>query len=90
MKWSFAGPKNGMKCIQVKEPAGPNIWHDNYLCLPSDSPLNLKWSFAGPISGKACIQWSEPADPNTWNDNYLCGKYILLFLSSLSGNLSYG
>ena len=80
MKWSSAGQISGMKCIQIKEPSDPNTWTDNYLCLPSDSPLNLQWSHAGPIAGKACIQWSEPSDPHTWNDNYLCGKLHLLVL----------
>ena len=74
MRWSYAGPIRGMRCTQIKEPAGPRTWRDNYLCVPRRSPLRFKWSSAGKIRGMACIQWREPADPHTWNDNYLCGK----------------
>ena len=75
MRWSYHGPIRGMKCTQIREPSDPNTWADNYLCLPSNSPLNLQWSYAGPIRGKACIRWLETADPHTWRDNYLCGKF---------------
>ncbi len=72
--WSGAGPIGGMRCTQIHEAAEPSstTWHDNYLCVPNDSPLQLTWSSAGPISGKACVQWIEAADPHTWHDNYLC------------------
>ena len=77
MKWSSAGQIFGMYCIQIHEAADPYTWHDNFLCFPKSTPLNLQWSSAGKIPGKACIQWVESASPHkyTWGDNYLCGKF---------------
>lgn len=74
LKWSMAGPIAGMRCTQVLEPSEPasTTWTDNYLCVPSSSPLNLQWSYAGPVAGKSCVAWTEPGDPHTWSDNYLC------------------
>eukprot|EP00483_Globobulimina_turgida_P008910 UN08928 len=74
MRWSSAGAINGMKCTQIIEPAEPGhtTWRDNFLCLPTNSPLTLSWSSAGAIPGKECIQIVESADPHTWHDNYLC------------------
>ena len=77
MRWSFAGPIQGMKCTQINEDSDPHSWDDNYLCVPQDSPLDFQWSMGGPISGIACIQWLEPSDTwaitgHTWQDNYLC------------------
>jgi hypothetical protein len=61
-----------MRCTQVLEPADPNTWTDNFVCLPPRSPYNFQWSYAGPLRGQMCVQWNEPADPHTWGDNYLC------------------
>ena len=72
MKWSMAGPIEGMKCVNTKENADPHTWGDNFLCVPPDSPYDFHWSSSGPISGLDCIQWLEDSDPATWADNYLC------------------
>ena len=75
-KWSFSGMILGMRCIAINEPSEPkkHTWHDNYLCLPDDSPYNLIWSYSGQKSGKSCMKWSEPSS-QSWDDNYLCGEY---------------
>ncbi|HYO53317.1 S8 family peptidase, partial [Archangium sp.] len=72
--WSGMGTIGGMRCTQIVETMEPSWtnWHDNYLCVPNDSPLQLVWSGAGPVSGKVCVQWFEAEDPHTWYDNYLC------------------
>ena len=72
MKWSMAGPIEGMKCVNTHEAADPHTWEDNFLCVPPDSPYDFQWSSAGPIGGLDCIQWLEDSDPDTWTDNYLC------------------
>ncbi len=72
IRWSFAGPINGMRCMNTHEPASPHTWGDNYLCVPTSSTIRFFWSSAGSIPGKACIKINEPADPHTWDDNYLC------------------
>ncbi|HEX5744352.1 MAG TPA: hypothetical protein VFX84_02790 [Candidatus Saccharimonadales bacterium] len=43
-KWSSAGPITGMKCTRIDEPSDPDTWHDNYLCIPSSSSLQLAWT----------------------------------------------
>jgi hypothetical protein len=74
IRWSNSGPIAGMRCTQIHEGAEPaqHTWDDNYLCVPTSSPLQLAWSSAGPIAGRQCTQIYEDADPHTWNDNYLC------------------
>ena len=73
LAWSYRGSIPGMKCTQIREPADPNTWWDNYLCVPYDSTLDFLWSYRGAISGKACIQWDDSAeDPHKWHDNFLC------------------
>ncbi|HNN51314.1 MAG TPA: RICIN domain-containing protein [Pseudomonadota bacterium] len=68
--WSCARPIPGMICEQIREPADPHTWSDNFFC--SDRPLGMKWSNSGLIPGMRCTQIVEPADPHTWNDNFLC------------------
>lgn len=68
----YLGPIEGMKCTRVWEPADSHDWHDNYLCVPEDSPFNFKYSFDGCIRNIDCISVNEPGDLNTWWDNYLC------------------
>ena len=63
-----------MKCTLINEPGDTPDWHDNYLCVPKDSPFDFKWSFAGCFGDLDCISLNEPADPNYWFDNYLCHK----------------
>jgi hypothetical protein len=69
---SSAGPIGGKFCIQINEPADPDTWNDNYLCMDRD--VGLRWSYAGPIGGMTCISMNETAEPpsHTWADNYLC------------------
>lgn len=69
-QWSYTGAISGKKCVQWKEPADPNTWHDNYLC--SDEDFGIKWSYNGPIDGMRCTKIEESRDPHTWHDNYLC------------------
>jgi hypothetical protein len=80
--WSASGPVDGMRCVNVYEAAEdpPDVWADDYACLPSDSPYALAWSSAGPIAGASCVHWNEPADAGgTWNDNYLCATPVFDF-----------
>ncbi|RKH63265.1 S8 family peptidase [Corallococcus llansteffanensis] len=74
IQWSSAGPIGGMRCTQVAEGSEPaaHTWDDNFLCVPTNSPLQFSWSQAGPIAGKLCTRVFEDADPHAWNDNYLC------------------
>ena len=72
MKWSSAGPIANMKCTKIYEDSDTQgTWHDNFLCVPNDSPYKFVWSQHNPVTNR-CIQWLESADPNTWSDNYLC------------------
>jgi peptidoglycan hydrolase-like protein with peptidoglycan-binding domain len=73
-RWSSAGAIGGMRCTQITEGSEPpeHTWNDNFLCVPTNSPLNLAWSSAGPIAGRTCTMWHEAADPHTWMDNFLC------------------
>ena len=78
MQYSFAGPIAGMRCTNTAEPGehNPEVWADNYLCLPEDSSYYFQWSAAGPIEGQACIRWYEPGDPKgSWEDDYVCVTY---------------
>ena len=70
--WSFAGPIEGMHCVQWREPSDPHNWNDNFLC--SERNAGFQWSFRGPILGRGlkCIQVNEKADPHDWHDNYFC------------------
>ncbi|MFP2908285.1 S8 family peptidase, partial [Pyxidicoccus sp. 3LFB2] len=74
IQWSNSGPIGGMRCTQIHEGSEPaeHTWHDNFLCVPTSSPLQLEWSSSGPLPGRQCLQVFEDADPHTWNDNYLC------------------
>ena len=64
-------------CIQVNEPE-QNNWHDNWLCMPNNSPYGFEWSAIGEIDGKECIQiYDGEQEKNTdawayWKDNYIC------------------
>ena len=70
--WSYAGPIEGMTCVQWKEPSDPHNWDDNFLCTEED--VGFQWSFRGPILGRGlkCIQVREKSDPHDWHDNYFC------------------
>ena len=70
--WSYAGPIEGMHCVQWREPSDPHKWDDNYLCTERD--VGFQWSFRGPILGRGlkCIQVNEKSDPHDWHDNYFC------------------
>ncbi|RKH69470.1 hypothetical protein D7X96_15125 [Corallococcus interemptor] len=75
MQWSSVGtPPAGMRCTQVTESTEPaqTAWHDNFICLPQNSPLVFEWSEQGPIPGRTCTSWYEPSDPQQWSNNYLC------------------
>ncbi|MFT3706242.1 MAG: D-alanyl-D-alanine carboxypeptidase family protein [Archangium sp.] len=75
MKWSFAGPIDGMACANVAESAESQaaIWADNFLCVPEAAPVRFKWSSAGPIEGLDCVRWYDHAETSaTWIDNWLC------------------
>lgn len=74
MQWSSVGPIAGRRCTQVTESSEPvqTAWHDNFLCLPPDSPLIFEWSEQGPLPGRTCASWYEPSDPQLWSDNHLC------------------
>lgn len=85
LRWSYAGPIDGMDCTGVHEAAEPlaSVWADNFLCAPKQSPLAFTWSSAGPLTGQTCVQFNEPADQaNSWNDNYLCYVQVTRFSSS--------
>ena len=66
----------GMRCTAINEGLEPpeTTWTDNYLCVPSNSPLQLSWSMGGPLFGKSCVRFHEPVDPHGWSDNYLCAN----------------
>ncbi len=70
LRWSPAGPIEGLYCTKVDEPSDPHTWSDNYLC--SELDLKLQWSYAGPIPGLKCLLVNEPSDPDAWTDNFLC------------------
>jgi hypothetical protein len=72
LAWSYAGPIEGMHCVNWEEPSDPHDWDDNYLCAARD--FGFRWSFRGPIQGRGlrCIQVKEPSDPHFWHDNYFC------------------
>lgn len=75
MKWSSQGPIDGMVCTNVTEgaEAKPQVWADNFLCLPEGAPYTFTWSSAGPIDGQTCIRWFDHAETSTsWWDNWLC------------------
>ena len=74
------GAIDGMRCTRILELSDPNSWRDNYLCVPTDSPIFFSWSMAGSLPGKDCIQWTEPDQPasHTWGDNYLCADVFTL------------
>ena len=72
LRWSYSGVIPGMRCTAVNEPGDPHCWHDNFLCVPSDSPYDFSFSHAGRILGKGCVLMNEPGDPHYWEDNYLC------------------
>ncbi|MBL8912201.1 MAG: M15 family metallopeptidase, partial [Archangium sp.] len=81
LKWSFAGPIDGMDCTNTAESAeeNPAIWSDNFFCAPRQSPWKFSWSSAGPIAGRTCVQWNETADPHSWQDNFLCAEAVQSF-----------
>jgi hypothetical protein len=73
LRFSNAGPIEGMDCVQLDEAAdAEGTWSDNYLC--SSVGLGMAWSMAGPIGGMNCTQIYDHAEPDytTWLDNYLC------------------
>lgn len=75
IKWSYTGAIAGMRCTQIIEPSEPsgNGWGNNYLCVPTTSPLQLAWSYTGRLSGyDGCTQFAETSDGDGWHDNYLC------------------
>eukprot|EP00111_Clytia_hemisphaerica_P006187 TCONS_00017917-protein len=77
MVWSYAGPKHGMRCFRVYEPSEPKHynWHDNWLCVPHNSPYHLRFFNHNVKYSKCrCVQWIEPSDPHTWKDNFMCNK----------------
>jgi hypothetical protein len=79
MRWSYAGPIEGMRCTNVAESAEPlaSMWADNYLCVPETSFVRFHWSSAGPIAGLACVRWFEHSEANaTWLDNWMCVERI--------------
>ena len=70
------GPgKHDTTCIPVDEPEETN-WHDNWLCMPSDSPYGFEWSAEGTIAivGKECIRIYDGLQDGIvhWQNNYLC------------------
>jgi hypothetical protein len=82
MEWSSAGPIADMDCTAVNEASEPlaNVWADNYLCVPPQSPFALSYSSAGPIAGKNCVHWNEPGDlANSWSDNFVCTDPVHVF-----------
>lgn len=75
LRWSFAGPIEGMDCTGVHESAEPlaSVWADNFLCAPPQSPLGFSWHTAGPLAGQSCVRWFEWSDlGGSWGDNWLC------------------
>lgn len=81
LRWSYAGPLEGMTCTNTPEAAesNPGAWADNYFCAPPQSPWRFIWSSAGPLAGKHCVHWNETADPDSWHDNYLCAEPVSAF-----------
>lgn len=76
LRWSNAGPIDGMICTWIVESSDPHTWHDNYLCSAED--FGFRWKSGGVQDGDGyCVKWSEPSDPHTWNDNYLCSNRYL-------------
>jgi len=91
LRWSHAGPIEGMDCTNVAEPAEshPEIWADNYLCLPKRAPWRFSWSSAGAPAGKTCVRWFDHSETNaTWLDNWLCVEPIAPLLDAQSAPFS--
>jgi hypothetical protein len=79
MRWSHAGPLEGMRCTNVAESAEPlaSMWADNFLCVPETSFVRFHWSSAGPIAGLPCVRWFEHSEASTtWLDNWMCVERI--------------
>jgi hypothetical protein len=80
MKWSSAGPIDGMTCTQVGEPSSKYAaaWADNYLCVPPQSPFAFAFSSKGKIAGQSCVEWNEPSAAS-WSDNFVCSTRVNAF-----------
>ncbi|MFT3706858.1 MAG: M23 family metallopeptidase [Archangium sp.] len=79
MKWSFAGPLEGLDCTAVNESAEhvAAAWADNFLCVPKQAPFAFTFNSAGPIAGQTCTRWFEWADrAGSWDDNHLCAREV--------------
>jgi len=79
IRWSDWGDISGMRCTRITQQSGryqPNGWHDNYLCVPKDSPYVFTWSTNGRIKGLQCLQWQNDAFSRRklWQNNYLCAN----------------
>jgi|GEM_PF-5569243 len=73
LRWSYAGPIAGLSCTHTHESADGTAWNDNYLCIPSGSPLKFTWSSSGRPAGKQCLSFYENSrSPETGQDNFLC------------------
>ena len=72
----FSGRIRGMQCRPIYEPSEPRNynWHDNFICVPPNSPYNFDFlNFVPHFNYKCrCVQWHSAKDPHTWKDNFLC------------------
>jgi hypothetical protein len=70
LRFSSAGPIEGLECLPITEDEPEEGWSDNSLC--SSCNLDWVWSAAGPVEGKTCVAWRERGDAAAWRDNFLC------------------
>ena len=83
-KWSMQAYEDksirNMKCVLCDEPLDKDLWGDNALCLPADSPFEMKfvsnsrqfddWDYTD------CVKLEQPWQKSSegWSDNYFCTR----------------
>merc|ERR1712139_137087 len=70
---------DGMDCVAWDEPADPDCWDDNNMCLPKNSPFEMKFlKNVGEIGDWSlevdCISVNRPGqgENESWHDNFFC------------------
>lgn len=58
-----ASGQSGLSCVNTNEPADPDGWWDNVLCVPSSSSLRLYWTHWD------SSPYSSPSDPAVRSDH---------------------
>ena len=79
MRWTNVADKRDEDCVSWHEPSDPDMWHDNFMCLPKDSNYEMKFSVAdmhdipGWNKAEDCVSVDMPLQQNhNWHDNYFC------------------